>query len=245
VVSRFGVLALAYSYRARLTAGSGYPTLMLHLASKSPRRRELLLRHGYDFGLLDLDIPEQPAPGEPPEDYVRRVAREKAGAGLLRVVGQANAVVLAADTEVVLDNRIFGKPADAAEAASMLEALSGRTHQVISSVAVVSAGREAQATSITQVRFMLLDEARIADYLASGEWFGKAGAYAIQGRAEAFVAHLAGSYSGVMGLPMFETIALLRDFGLYGDVKPSNQTSDSQGEGPYRLRDAAEAGASA
>jgi septum formation protein len=189
---------------------------MLHLASKSPRRRELLLRHGYDFGLLDLDIPEQPMPGEPPEDYVRRVAREKAGAGLLRVIGQAEAVVLGADTEVVLDGRVFGKPADAAEAAAMLRTLSGRTHRVLSSVAVVTAGREAQADSVTEVRFAALDEAQIAEYLDSGEWMGKAGAYAIQGRAEAFVAHLAGSYSGVMGLPMFETVAMLRAFGLHG-----------------------------
>lgn len=187
---------------------------MLHLASKSPRRRELLLRHGFDFGLVDLDIPEYPAPGESPEDYVRRVAREKAGAGLLRVVGQADAVVLGADTEVVLDDRIFGKPADADEAAAMLRMLSGRTHRVISSVALVSAAREAQATSVTDVAFAPLDEARIAEYLASGEWRGKAGAYAIQGRAEAFVAHLSGSYSGVMGLPMFETVALLREFGV-------------------------------
>lgn len=187
---------------------------MLHLASKSPRRRELLLRHGFDFGIVDLDIPEHPAPGESPEDYVRRVAREKAGAGLLRLVGQADAVVLGADTEVALDDRIFGKPVDADEAAAMLRALSGRTHRVISSVAVVSAAREAQTTSVTEVRFAPLDDARIAEYLDSGEWKGKAGAYAIQGRAEAFVAHLSGSYSGVMGLPMFETVALLREFGV-------------------------------
>jgi septum formation protein len=199
---------------------------MLHLASKSPRRRELLLRHGFDFGVLDLDIPERPATGEAPEDYVRRVAREKAGAGLLRVVGQPNAVVLGADTEVVLDDRIFGKPADAAEAAAMLRALSGRTHRVMSSVALVSAGREAQATCVTEVRFASLDDTRIAAYLATDEWIGKAGAYAIQGRAEAFVAHLSGSYSGVMGLPMFETIALLRDFGLHGDSQRGGGTLD-------------------
>ena len=190
---------------------------MLHLASKSPRRRELLLRHGFDFGMLDLNIPEQPALGEVPEDYVRRVAREKAVAGLLLLAEQPNAVVLGADTEVVLDDRIFGKPADAAEAAAMLRALSGRTHRVISSVALVSAAREAQTTSVTEVRFASLEDAHIAEYLDSQEWIGKAGAYAIQGCAEAFVAHLSGSYSGVMGLPMFETIALLRDFGLHGD----------------------------
>lgn len=200
-----------------------------------------MLRHGYDFGLLDLDIPEHPASGEAPEDYVRRVAREKAGAGLLRVTGQPDAVVLGADTEVVLDDRIFGKPADAGEAAEMLRALSGRTHRVMSSVAVVSAAREAQATNITEVRFALLDEARIAEYLASDEWIGKAGAYAIQGRAEAFVAHLSGSYSGVMGLPMFETIALLRDFGLHGDSHRDQGAVDDA----TRSRAFAAAGASA
>lgn len=206
---------------------------MLHLASKSPRRRELLLRHGYDFGLLDLDIPEHPMPGEPPEDYVRRVAREKAGAGLLRVIGQPEAVVLGADTEVVLDGRVYGKPADAADAASMLRTLSGRTHRVLSSVAVVTAGREAQADSVTEVRFAALDEAQIAEYLDSGEWVGKAGAYAIQGRAEAFVAHLAGSYSGVMGLPMFETVGLLRAFGLRGrhDAQPADGRRIAEGAG--------------
>ncbi len=200
---------------------------MLHLASKSPRRRELLLRHGFDFGIVDLDIPEHPAVGESPEDYVRRVAREKAGAGLLRVIGQADAVVLGADTEVVLDDRIFGKPADADEAATMLRALSGRTHRVMSSVAVVSAAREAQATSVTEVRFAPLDEPRIAEYLSSGEWAGKAGAYAIQGRAEAFVAHLSGSYSGVMGLPMFETIALLREFGVRARQRDDARAADA------------------
>jgi septum formation protein len=214
---------------------------MLHLASKSPRRRELLLRHGFTFGLLDLDLPEHPAPDEAPEDYVRRVAREKAGAGLLRVIGQADAVVLGADTEVVLDGRIFGKPADAEDAAAMLRTLAGRTHQVMSSVAVVSAAREAQVTSITEVSFAPLDEARIAEYLSSGEWVGKAGAYAIQGRAEAFVARLSGSYSGVMGLPMFETIALLRDFGLRGDPKREPGADD---DGTRDRREARDAGAS-
>jgi septum formation protein len=218
---------------------------MLHLASKSPRRRELLLRHGFTFGLLDMEIPEHPAPEEAPDDYVRRVAREKAGAGLLRVIGQADAVVLGADTEVVLDGRVFGKPADAEDAAAMLRALAGRTHRVMSSVAVVSAAREAQATSITEVSFAPLDEAQIAEYLASGEWVGKAGAYAIQGRAEAFVAHLSGSYSGVMGLPMFETMALLRDFGLRGDPKhdPKHEL-ERESDAEHDRRDTRQAGAS-
>ena len=187
---------------------------MLHLASKSPRRRELLARLGVPFGVLDLDIPEQRQPGEPAEDYVRRVAREKAGAGLLRVVGNAGAIVLGADTEVVLDDEVFGKPTDAADAHRMLRRLSGRTHRVISAVSLVTAGRELQAVSVSQVTFDPLDEAAIAAYVATGEPEGKAGAYAIQGRAEVFVARLDGSHSGVMGLPLRETARLLRGFGV-------------------------------
>ena len=187
---------------------------MLYLASQSPRRRDLLTQLGLQFGLLDVDVPEVRQPGEPPEAYVSRVAREKAGAGLLAVVANPSAVVLGADTEVVLDDQVYGKPADAAAAAGMLRNLSGRTHRCISTVWVVSAGREEHATSITEVRFETLTEARIAAYLGSGEWSGKAGAYAIQGRAAAFVAHLSGSHSGVMGLPLHETARLLRGFGL-------------------------------
>ena len=187
---------------------------MLHLASQSPRRAELLARLGVDFGILELDIPEHRQPGEPAEDYVRRVAREKAGAGLLKVVAVPGAVVLGGDTEVVLDDEVFGKPRDAADASAMLGRLSGRTHQVISAVSLVSAAREAQVVSISEVRFARLDEADIAAYVASGEPMGRAGAYAIQGGAERFVEHLSGSFSGVMGLPLYQTAQLLRDFGV-------------------------------
>ena len=187
---------------------------MLHLASQSPRRAELLARLGVDFGILELDIPEHRQPGEPAEDYVRRVAREKAGAGLLKVVAVPGAVVLGGDTEVVLEDEVFGKPRDAADAAAMLARLSGRTHRVISAVSLVSAAREAQAVSISEVRFARLDEADIAAYVASGEPMGRAGAYAIQGGAERFVEPLTGSYSGVMGLPLYQTAQLLRDFGV-------------------------------
>lgn len=187
---------------------------MLYLASQSPRRRELLERLGLRFGIVDVDVPEVRAPGEPPADYVSRVAREKAGAGLLELSGVAGAVVLGADTEVVLDGEVFGKPADAAQAASMLRRLSGRTHEVLSAVWCLDAGREEHAFSITQVEFGALDADRIEAYLGSGEWQGKAGAYAIQGRAEAFVTRLSGSYSGVMGLPLHETAGLLRRFGI-------------------------------
>ncbi len=187
---------------------------MLYLASQSPRRRQLLEQLGLRFGTVEVAVPEARAPGEPPEDYVSRVAREKAGAGLLRLAGVAGAVVLGADTEVVLDDEVFGKPADAAAAAAMLARLSGRTHRVLSAVWCVDAGREAHALSVSEVSFAPLDAARIAAYLACGEWQGKAGAYAIQGRAAAFVARLVGSYSGVMGLPLYETSELLRSFGV-------------------------------
>lgn len=186
----------------------------LQLASQSPRRRELLARLGIDFGVVEIDVPEVQMPGEPAADYVSRVAREKAGAALLRTAGRADAVVLGADTEVVLDDTVFGKPANAAAAAAMLRRLSGRTHQVLSAVWLVSAGRETRALSVSWVRFAVLDEASIAAYVAGGEPFGKAGGYAIQGRGGAFVAHLEGSCSGVMGLPLHETWVLLRDFGL-------------------------------
>lgn len=191
---------------------------MLHLASQSPRRRALLARLGLPFEVVDVVVPEQREPGEGAADYVRRVAREKAGAGLLAVVAVPDAVVLGADTEVVLDGEVFGKPRDDADAAQMLRRLSGRTHQVISSVALVSAGREAQATVVTEVTFDTLDAATIAAYVAGGEPHGKAGAYAIQGGAELFVSHMAGSHSGVVGLPLQQTAALLRDFGL--DPRP-------------------------
>jgi len=186
---------------------------MLYLASQSPRRHELLGRLGLPFGTLEVDVPERREPGEPAEDYVRRVAREKAGAGLLKVVGAPGALVLGADTEVVLDDEVFGKPRDAADAAAMLRRLSGRTHQVLSAVWVLSAGCELQALSVSEVTIAPLDEADIAAYVATGEPDGKAGAYAIQGPAQAFISHLSGSFSGVMGLPLHETAQLLRRAG--------------------------------
>ena len=186
---------------------------MLYLASRSPRRSELLARLGVDFGLLEVHVPEQRVPGEPPADYVRRVAREKAGAGLLKVAGNPDAVVLGSDTEVVLGDEVFGKPRDDADAAAMLRRLAGRTHQVLSSVWLVAADREVQAMSVSDVTFASLDDAHIAAYVATGECDGKAGAYAIQGIAETFVTRLSGSHSGVMGLPLHETATLLAQFG--------------------------------
>ncbi|MEL1263867.1 Maf family protein [Pseudoxanthomonas putridarboris] len=188
---------------------------MLYLASQSPRRAELLTRLGLSFGRIDLDIPEHRQPGEAAVEYVRRVAREKAGAGLLKVVASPGAVVLGADTEVVLDDEVFGKPRDETDAAAMLRRLSGRTHLAVSAVSVVNAEREAQALVATEVSFAELGDDDIAAYVASGEAMGKAGAYGIQGRAEQFVTRLAGSYSAVMGLPLYETAKLLREFGIH------------------------------
>ena len=187
---------------------------MLHLASQSPRRRQLLEQLGVEFAVLNVDVPEQRAPGESPQDYVSRVARDKARAGLASLGGADDAVVLGADTEVVLDDEVFGKPLDAQDAAAMLRRLSGRTHAVISAVWVVSAQQERSETCISRVRFGVLDASAIDAYVATGEPFGKAGAYAIQGRGAVLIEHLEGSYSGVMGLPVFETARLLRSFDL-------------------------------
>lgn len=186
---------------------------MLYLASRSPRRIELLARLRVDFSVLELDVPELRAAGEGAADYVRRVAREKAEAGRAQLSGGAG-WVLAADTEVMLDERVFGKPQDVADARAMLEALSGRTHTVLTALCLLGEGREWQAESLSQVRFDRLDEAQMARYLATGEWQGKAGGYAIQGEAESFIARLEGSHSGVMGLPLRETAQLLRRAGV-------------------------------
>lgn len=187
---------------------------MLFLASQSPRRRQLLEALGYVFEVLAIDIPEVRAAAETPLDYVSRVAREKAQAGRVARADDPSAWVLGADTEVVLDGVVFGKPDDAAAATAMLRRLSGRSHEVVSVVWLLGSGHVSHAICRTEVRFARLDDACIADYVASGEPFGKAGAYAIQGRAGAFVSHLSGSHSGVMGLPMHETARLLADAGL-------------------------------
>ncbi|KLD76228.1 septum formation inhibitor Maf [Xanthomonas hyacinthi] len=190
---------------------------MLYLASRSPRRNELLTRLGVPFRILDLEVPEVRAADESAHAYVRRVALDKARAGMAQLAGTADAadaVVLGADTEVVLDDRVFGKPADADVAAAMLSALSARTHQAITALALVAAAREEVLLVPTQVSFAALSAQDIADYVASGEPMGRAGAYAIQGGAERFVSRLDGSYSGVMGLPLHQTFHLLRAFGV-------------------------------
>ena len=185
---------------------------MYFLASRSPRRRKLLEQIGVSFEVLDVDIPEVRRAGEPVIDYVSRVAREKAGAGMLQLAGVPGAIVIAADTEVEIDGAVLGKPANAVQASRMLDSLGGRTHRVISVVWCVSGGREDHAISVSEVTFADFDAGQIEAYVASGEPFGKAGGYAIQGRAAAFVRHLVGSYSGVMGLPLHETSRLLARF---------------------------------
>jgi septum formation protein len=187
---------------------------MLHLASRSPRRHELLRLLDVPFEIVDVDIPEIRAADETPIEYVSRVARGKAESALVNLPDRAGSRVLSADTEVVLDDQVFGKPADADDAVAMLRRLSGRTHEVITTLWLIGHDARFHATSRTLVSFAELSDAQIARYVASGEAFGKAGAYGIQGRAGAFVARLSGSYTGVMGLPLYETARLLEAAGL-------------------------------
>jgi septum formation protein len=186
----------------------------LFLASASPRRRELLAQAGVAFEVIGgISIDEQPQPGEGAEALVRRLALGKARAGMALIArrhGAAAARVLGADTEVVLDGRVFGKPVAEADCVAMLTALSGCTHEVLSAVALVDAGGERSALSRSRVTFRAIGAEEARAYWATGEPADKAGGYAIQGRAAAFVERLEGSYSGVVGLPLFETLALLR-----------------------------------
>lgn len=190
-------------------------TQVLYLASASPRRRELLTQLGLHPERIHADIDETPQAGEGAVAYTERLAREKAAAGwaVVESCGLPARPLLAADTTVALDGQIFGKPADADDARRMLRAFSGRTHQVVTSVAVREGEHAALRTSVTEVRFKTLSDAEIERYLASGEPFDKAGAYGIQGRAGVFVERIDGSFTGVMGLPVFETGELLAEFG--------------------------------
>ncbi len=187
----------------------------LYLASASPRRRELLAQIGVQCRVLPVDLDESPAPGEAPEAYVRRVALDKARAALMLLARVDGSLILAADTAVVVGTRVLGKPRDAGDAAAMLRRLAGREHRVLSGVALIGPGPvERSAVSESRVRMRPIAEAEIAAYWATGEPVDKAGGYAIQGRAAVFVEALSGSYSGVMGLPLFETAALLAAAGL-------------------------------
>ena len=198
----------------------------VYLASQSPRRRELLDRIGVRHEPLlaaadeDVEALEATRDGESPEAYVERVARAKlrAASRRLRMRALAPAPILCADTTVAIGGRILGKPLDGADAARMLTLLSGRSHRVVSAVAVAARGRSRLAVSVSRVRFATIAPARIERYVASGEPFGKAGAYAIQSGAAAWIEKIEGSYTGIMGLPLHETAALLEWAGL--DVRP-------------------------
>jgi septum formation protein len=194
----------------------------IYLASQSPRRRELLKQIGINFEMLlmrsdprrNLEVDETQHPNEQPENYVRRVSQAKAEAGydVLKLRNVPQFPVLAADTTVTLDGKIFGKPDSAEQAAEMLRQLSGREHHVLSAVAIALEEHVEVALSTSTVRFITLSEERIRRYLLTREYTDKAGGYAIQGQAGAFIEHLSGSYSGVMGLPLFETVQLLQRF---------------------------------
>lgn len=178
---------------------------MIYLASRSPRRQQLLEQLDRRFQVLDVDVAEIRGANESALEYVSRVAQDKAQAGFLSLRDTSGAWVIGSDTEVVLDGDVFGKPVDAEDAATMLARLAGRTHQVITVVYCVGAQCVDHAISISHVSFGEMTATQIATYVASGEPFGKAGAYAIQGRGAAHISHLEGSYSGVMGLPLYET----------------------------------------
>jgi len=181
----------------------------LYLASQSPRRQELLQQLGVRFAVRSHAIPEQVRPGEGPQDFVTRLALAKAAAVWDSLDHAERCPVLGSDTVVYIDDRILGKPCSYAEGMAMLQTLSGRTHQVLTGVAVVS-GTQSVCVNVSEVTFRKLTAREIEEYWRTGEPQDKAGAYAIQGYAAAFVAHLAGSYSGVMGLPLFETAQLLQ-----------------------------------
>jgi septum formation protein len=199
----------------------------VYLASQSPRRRQLLEQLGVRYELLladdseDAEALEVVRPNEAPRAYVQRVTLLKLQAALSRLQrrGLPVAPVLCSDTTVALGQSILGKPDDAKHAARMLGVLSGQTHRVLTSVAIgtVSATgkplKTEQALSLSSVRFAPMTRTQIQNYVASGEPMGKAGAYAVQGRAAAYIERISGSYSGIMGLPMFETAQLLREFG--------------------------------
>ncbi|MEG0922646.1 MAG: Maf family protein [Comamonas sp.] len=198
----------------------------VYLASQSPRRRQLLEQIGVRYTLLlanseDTEEPEDPEaleavlPRESATDYVQRVTGLKLDAALARLArrGLEGAPVLCSDTTVSLGRRILGKPESADEATEMLQSLSGKTHRVLTAVALQTGRKRLTALSVSQVQFAEMTDAQIAAYVASGEPMGKAGSYGVQGRAAAYIAKISGSYSGIMGLPVFETANLLRAAG--------------------------------
>lgn len=186
----------------------------IYLASASPRRRELLDQIGVSFSILSVDVDESPLAGEAPEIYVERLARLKASTAQSQLNTALPAVFIGADTSVVVDGQILGKPANREDAFMMLSRLSGRTHQVMTGVAVAVAEQLQSIVSTSQVSFRPVSEAEMLAYWNTGECSDKAGAYAIQGKAALFISHLQGSYSSVMGLPIYETGILLKQAGI-------------------------------
>jgi len=195
------------------------PVPRLHLASSSPRRRRILERMGLEFTAAGVDVDERQHPGESADIMVVRLAVAKAQAA----DAGPGTVVLGADTAVVLEGEVFGKPADEADALRMLAALSGRRHKVMTGVAVRSGDSTASTLSVTAVKFREIGPDEALDYWHSGEPGGKAGAYAIQGAAAAFVESISGSYTGVVGLPVLETAELLRSAG----IEPPGELKDA------------------
>ena len=207
-------------HKIRIKTGSSMANF-IYLASQSPRRAQLMEQLGVPFELLLADANEDAEgletvlPNEAPAAYVARVTGLKLEAAVARMRrrGLPTAPVLCSDTTVASGGTIYGKPVDAADAARMLRELSGKTHRVLTAVAVQKGKNRAQALSVSQVRFTAMTAAQIRSYVATGEPMGKAGAYAVQGRAAALIEHISGSYSGIMGLPMFETAQMLRTLG--------------------------------
>lgn len=192
----------------------------IYLASQSPRRAELLQQLGVRFTVLSVEIDEQLQPRETPRQAVMRLARNKALAVWAHIGARRLPVlpVLGADTLVYLDQQtVLGKPRDTAQAFSMLQSLAGRTHEVISAVCVVNGAQEKIATCRSSVEFAALSDTQIQAYIDCGESLDKAGAYAVQGRAAGFIRHISGSYSGIMGLPLYETAQILEHFTIEFD----------------------------
>jgi septum formation protein len=191
-----------------------YPPI--YLASQSPRRRELLQQIGVEFEVISVDVDESVLVGESAEHYTLRVAKNKAQAGW-QASPASQRPVLGADTAVVVDGKILGKPKDLAAATEMLEMLSGRRHQVYSAVALCTQQGMTSKLCISEVSFAALSSSQIADYIATGEGVDKAGSYAVQGLAAMFIERINGSYSGIMGLPLRETVLLLEQVGVNGE----------------------------
>jgi septum formation protein len=199
------------------------PNSLIYLASASPRRSALLTQIGIRHRVRPVDLDESRRAGEHPQEYVQRLAREKAAALWTSLPATQRLPVLAADTTVALDDEILGKPSDERDAVRMLSRLSGRTHQVYTGVALLASSGSNDRVSVSEVQFRTLSADEMRAYWRTGEPADKAGAYAVQGLAAAFIERIAGSYSGIMGLPLFETAELLAGIGcnIVSDVAPA------------------------